>query len=197
MQLQAAFKLKLVEYAQRHRNRCACREFDECEKLIRDWRKKKAELQSLPGSRRSQRPVIKPYWPESEDKLNYWVLEKRHNGIGLSGMMVRLKAKGIAREQPEICQNFTGSTTWLYRFINRKKLSIRQKTKIAQRLPEACEQEIVRFQQLIIQMRKCNVYEMSQIGNMDETPMNFDMPATHTVHPIGEKTVIMKTTGNV
>ena len=31
---------------------------------------------------------------------------------------------------------------------------------------------------------------------MDETPMNFDMPATHTVHPTGEKTVIMKTTGN-
>ena len=82
-----------------------------CEKLIRDWRKKKAELQSLPGSRRSQRPGIKPYWPELEDKLN--VLEKRNNGIGLSGTMVRLKANAIAREQPEIARNFTGSTTWL------------------------------------------------------------------------------------
>ena len=110
--------------------------------------------------------------------------------------MIRLKAKAIAREQPEIGQNFTGSTTWLYRFMNRKKLSIRQKTKIAQRLPEEYEQEIVRFQRSIIQMRKCNGYELSQIGNMDETPMNFDMPATHTVHPTGEKTVIMKTTGN-
>ena len=37
---------------------------------------------------------------------------------------------------------------------------------------------------------------MSQIGNMDETPMNFDMPATHPVHPTGEKNDIMKTTGN-
>ena len=101
-----------------------------------------------------------------------------------------------AREQPEIGKKFTGSTTWLYQFMNRKKLSIRQKTKIAQRLTEAYEQEIVRFQRLSIQMRKCNVYEMSQIGNMDEIPMNFDMPATHTVHPTGEKTVIMKTTGN-
>ena len=66
--------LKLVEYAERHDNRSAGREFDICEKLIRDWRKKKAELQSLPGSRRSQRPGIKPYWPELEDKLNDWVL---------------------------------------------------------------------------------------------------------------------------
>ena len=32
----AAFKLKLVEYAERHGNRCAGREFDVCEKLIRD-----------------------------------------------------------------------------------------------------------------------------------------------------------------
>ena len=31
---------------------------------------------------------------------------------------------------------------------------------------------------------------------MDETPMNFDMPATHAVHPTGEKTVITKKTGN-
>ena len=45
-------------------------------------------------------------------------------------------------------------------------------------------------------MRKCNGYEILQIGNMDEISMNFDMPATHTVRPTGEKTVIMKTTGN-
>ena len=32
----AAFKLKLVEYAERHSNRCAGREFDVCEKLIRE-----------------------------------------------------------------------------------------------------------------------------------------------------------------
>ena len=35
----AAFKLKLVEYAERHGS--AGREFDICEKLIRDWRKNK------------------------------------------------------------------------------------------------------------------------------------------------------------
>ena len=62
----AAFKLKLVEYAETHGNCSAGREFDVSEKLIRDWRKNKAELQDLPSSRRSQRPGIKPYWPELE-----------------------------------------------------------------------------------------------------------------------------------
>ena len=61
----AAFKLKLVEYAERHGNRCAGREFDVCEKLLRHWSKKKAELQSLPGSRRSQQSGIKPNWKTS------------------------------------------------------------------------------------------------------------------------------------
>lgn len=31
---------------------------------------------------------------------------------------------------------------------------------------------------------------------MDETPMNFDMPPSSTVHPTGDKTVMIKTTGN-
>ena len=35
--------------------------------------------------------AAKPYWPELEDKLHEWVLEKRQNGIGLSGAMIRLK----------------------------------------------------------------------------------------------------------
>ena len=141
----AAFKLKVVEFAEKNSSRSAEREFDVNEKQIRDWKKKKAELQSLSASCRSQRTGVKPYWPELEDKLHQWVLEKRQNGTGLSGTMIRLKAKAIAREQPDIGQNFTGSTTWLYQFMNWKKLSMRQKTKIAQRLLEEYEQEIVKF----------------------------------------------------
>nr|KAF6343017.1 hypothetical protein mPipKuh1_010743 [Pipistrellus kuhlii] len=35
-----------------------------------------------------------------------------------------------------------------------------------------------------------------QIGNMDETPMNFDMVGNKTVNPKGAKTVLIKTTGH-
>ena len=48
----------------------------------------------------------------------------------------------------------------------------------------------------MIRMRRKNNYEMQQIGNMDETPMNFDMPPSRTVNTVGEKTVLIKTTGN-
>ena len=52
------------------------------EKLVRDWRKK-TELAKLPRAGRSQRP-------ELENRLLEWVLERRMNGIGISGTMIRL-----------------------------------------------------------------------------------------------------------
>lgn len=190
------FKLKVIEFAEKNSNRSAQRQFDVNEKLVRDWRKKKVELESLPKSRRSQRVGAKPHWPELEEKLHEWVLEKRMNGIGLSGTMVRLKAKSMARELPDLAVGFTGCTSWLHRFMNRKKLTMRQKTKIAQRLPEEFEESIVNFQRMLIRMRQKNGYEINQVGNMDETPMNFDMPPTRTMNSSGDKTVLIKTTGN-
>ena len=48
----------------------------------------------------------------------------------------------------------------------------------------------------MIRLRKKNDYDLQQIGNMDETPMNFDMPPSRTVNTAGEKSIIIKTTGN-
>ena len=97
----AAFKLKVVEFAEKNGNRSAQRQFDVNEKQVRDWRKKRDELRSLLPSRQLQRVEVRPYWPELEHKLHGWILEKCRNGIGLSGT-IRLKAKAMAREKPDI-----------------------------------------------------------------------------------------------
>ena len=55
--------------------------------------------------------------------------------------------------------------------MKRKALVIKQKTKIAHRLPAESEENITKFQRMIIQMRKRNSYELQQIGNMGETPV--------------------------
>ena len=39
-------------------------------------------------------------------------------------------------------------------------------------------------------------FELSQIGNMDETPMTFDLPSTRTVSAVGGKIVLIETTGH-
>ena len=176
----ARYKLTVVEFVEKTNNCAAQRKFGVSEKLVRDWRNNKAELESLPKSRSTHRVGVRPRWPELEEKIHKWVLEKRTNGIGLSGTMIRLKAKSMARENPDLAIGFTGCTSWLYRFMDRKNLTIRCRTKIAQRLPDDYEEKIVQFQKMIINMRKQGVDEMSQIGNIDETPMNFDMPPLRT-----------------
>ena len=65
----AAFKLKVVETAEKVGNRSAGREHLVSEKLVRDWRKKKAVLSALPKRTRSQRVGVKPRWPEIETKV--------------------------------------------------------------------------------------------------------------------------------
>ena len=119
------------------------------------------------------------------------------NGIGLSGTMIRLKAKLMTQDMPpDQVEGFTASTSWLYRFMKRKGLVVRQKNKIAQRLLQEFEDKIIAFQGMIIRMRQEKNYDMQQIGNMDETSMNFDMPPSRTVNSVGEKTIMIKTTGN-
>ena len=151
----------------------------------------------MPKTAKSARPGMKPHWPELEEALQQWVLDKRLNGIGISGTMIRLMAKKMAKEMPpENVAGFTGSSSWLYRFMKRKKLVVRPKTRIAQRLPKEFEEHIVNFQRNMIEMRQANKYELQQIGNMDETPMNFDMPLSRTVDTVGNKCILIKTTGN-
>lgn len=58
---------------------------------MRDWRKKKTELVKQPRASRAMRPGREAHWPELEDRLHEWVLDKRSKGIGISGTMIRLK----------------------------------------------------------------------------------------------------------
>ena len=80
--------------------------------------------------------------------------------------------------------------------MNRFGLTLRQRTHIAQKLPADVENKILSFQQFVIRERKQFDFSISQIGNMDETPMFFDLPGNSTVHMIGDKTVSIKTSGH-
>ena len=55
MSYTAGFKLRVIETAEQLGSRSAGREHNISEKLVRDWRKKKAELKALSRTRRSQR----------------------------------------------------------------------------------------------------------------------------------------------
>jgi hypothetical protein len=63
-------------------------------------------------------------------------------------------------------------------------------------MPAAYEDKILQFHSYIIKLRKSGHFSLSQIANMDEVPLFFDMPMTRTVDEKGVKTVAIKTSGH-
>ena len=63
------------------------------------------------------------------------------------------------------------------------------------KLPEDYEDKLTKFQIFTIKMRKKHQYSLSQIGNADQTPLTFDLPADTTINAKGASTVSIKTTG--
>ena len=102
----------------------------------------------------------------------------------------------MRRKNKEQSTGFKATNSWCHRFMRRNKLVMRQKTKIAQKLPDDLDDKVVDFHTYVINLRKKHGYELSQIINMDETPMFFDMLGNSTVNKSGERTVFVKTTGH-
>ena len=133
----------------------------------------------------------KAHHPALEEELMVFVSDRRRRGVGVSTRDLRKEAK---RQNNT---TFGGSVNWVYAFLRRHNLSIGRRTHIAQKLPADHEDKLMEFQQFIIRQRKNFDYDLSQIGNADQTPLTFDMPYNTTVNTKGAKTVQLNTTGNV
>ena len=102
--------------------------------------------------------------------LEAWVCENRQVGIFVSAHNIRTEALKWAKKNPDHCQNFSDTKNWCSRFMEGKNFVLRQKNKIAQKLPADLEDKITNFHKYIIGLRKKYNYPLNQIGNMDETP---------------------------
>lgn len=188
-----AFKLKVIEVAEKKNNCVAAREFCVSEKLVRDWRKISNKLQTMPKQKCANRG--KPSkWPQLEKKVAEWVLENRQNGNCVTRGALRIHARKEAKKDG--ISDFKASAGWCTRFMRRYDLVLRERTKIAQKLPADLDDKILQFHQFVIRNRQKEGYKLSCIGNMDETPITLDMPANRTVNQKGEKTVLIRTTGH-
>jgi hypothetical protein len=63
-------------------------------------------------------------------------------------------------------------------------------------MPAEYEAKILEFHKFVIGARKKACFGLSQIGNMDEVPLTFDVPSNRTVDNKGAKTVTIKTSGH-
>jgi hypothetical protein len=62
-------------------------------------------------------------------------------------------------------------------------------------MPKDFEDKVIDFHRYVVQLRNRNNYVLSQIANVDQTPLNFDMPHQTAITEKDDKSVIMRTTG--
>ena len=188
-----AFKLKVIEYAEKCNNREASRKFGVGESSIRDWRKQRDQLKELPSKRlRLTGGGRKAQAPDMEEELSAWIDSQRSLHIRVTRSAIQLKARELYEGEEE----FSASRGWLEKFLKRKGFSLRRRTTVSQRLPEDSLSKVSLFILRIRKLKIDNQYPLSMIGNMDESPLWLDMPGDTTVSRVGEHTVSVQTTGH-
>ena len=171
----AKCKCKMILLAGKEGNRRAAREFSVPESNVCLWWKHKDAIFACKQSRKKFKGPHKGRHPEVDSEVLEFVLERRKNGLPVTGDIIREKANewlqhGIYRDV------FKASCGSVDRFMRRSGLSLRRHTAICQKLPTDFEEKLVNFQQHVIMLRKRGNFLMGQIGNADETPIWLDMP---------------------
>ena len=141
--------------------------------MIRYWRKKKDVMTKLPKRQRTCRTGIAKF-PTLERTLKEWIISQRENSRAVTTVMIRLKAKELAK-QLNIAE-FVGGSSWCSRFMRRNRLSVRSRTTVGQKLPENWEEKVRNFHQFVSRRKKELAIQADRVFNMDEVPMSFDAP---------------------
>lgn len=77
-----------------------------------------------------------------------------------------------------------------------KKISLRRRTTVSQRLPRELARRISNHLRTVRNLRKARNYSADQIAVVDETGLWVDMPGNSTLEEVGSRTVAIKTTGH-
>ncbi|KAM7298547.1 Pogo transposable element with KRAB domain [Ixodes scapularis] len=189
-QYSAAFKRKVTLAAEAVGNSAAGRRFGVNEGSIRGWRRQKAALFACSGTRRSFRGPKQGAFPDLEEELAAFIKDQRAQHLTVNIELLQQKARELVRGKGILPTDFKASKRWVSRFMTRAGFSLRRRTSISQKLPEQYEERH------ILSLRKATKFQLGQIGNTDQTPVNLDMPSAFTVHEKGSRQVCVRTTGN-
>lgn len=91
--------------------------------------------------------------------------------------LIRSQAHVSCKEGGHPCARFHASNEWATRFVQHNGLPLRGQTTLCQQLPAACEDSHgpSLFHNKYSSGKN---FLHSQIGNMDQRPLNFDMPSS-------------------
>lgn len=178
------------------------------ESTIHTWTRKEKEIVQQPyGGFCGLRESFVCKWPELEDKLYAKFVVQRAEGKIVRRGWFRKHAKKFFRECYPYAQEvvFVFSAGWFNNFLNRHQISIRFTTNKAQKLPHDYHMLLInwlRFNRRVSQPQNffeksglisdIGRYLLSNIANLDETPIPFEYLDGRTYDTIGLKTIWAK-----
>jgi hypothetical protein len=129
------FKLKVIEYIEKHGNSAASCEFTMSELNSCYWRKEKdAPLQTTNNSRKAFWGPKSEKFPELEDKIFEYVRGLCNNGVGVSHKMLHFKSHQIEARQVISPSQLKVNRGWMYCFMKRRGLPLRRWTALSQKI---------------------------------------------------------------
>lgn len=177
---------------------------------VQDWIKQKEKLtnttarddvevrkrRNIPSDNEQRKKRAK--FPEMEIILVDWIHEERKAGRAVTSFQIKTQAEEILKTQNNSEESindidFKASNGWLERFLNRHNIVSRSVTSIGQKVPDNAKELCEKFFEFFD--RTAKDINPSYIGNMDETPLWFDLPRQTTYDFKGVKSVTCKTTG--
>ena len=131
-------------------------------------------------------------FPALERTLKDWVVSQRENSHAVTTVMIRLKAKELAKQMN--VTEFVGGLSWCSRFMRWNRLSVHSRTTVGQKLPNDWEEKVTNFRQFVSQRKDELNIQADCILNMDEVPMSLDAPYSRTVNTTRAESIPVSTT---
>ena len=185
-------KERIVAYSSRHSVIQASKYFDVPRTTILRWTTDgyfTRDTTKKGNKKGAGRPVS--YGTDIDQQLLVWLLDARDKQLPITTQLLRAKALELVT--PANSQ-FKASDGWVQKFKERHSLVLRVKTSMAQELPVTLEERIKAFRTQLGHLKEINKFEM--IGNMDETPLYFDVVPNRIIDKKGKKSITVRTTGS-
>ena len=163
-------KLKVIEYSKRYGARQAAIEYSLTERLVRAWKRKEGTLKNY-GKRRRSGGGPRAKWPELEKELKNWVVTRREERRRVNTVDIRDQAMVMAKQMS--IQGLLFSSGWIFKFMKRNNLVVRQQTSVGQQLLEGYEDKTNKFRNFV---RNETLHIMPfNIANFDKIAVPFDI----------------------
>lgn len=192
-------KLDIIEYARANTKKQASRMYNVQTKQIRDWESKEQEIREVPENERKKKFTLhkgpEVLCEEAERLLSDWHNEMvviRGLGVTIGALMTKLKEFTSLYNE----MNETALRSKIHRFMERHNLVLRRVTSYQTVAQDALQPIIDTFSQEVQSFLDDERMDFSQVYNMDQTAIFFDMPPSYTVVERGVRRNRIQLNGN-